>query len=302
MDKHLDSFLDHLRLSRRASEHTLRGYSSDINRFLEFARQADGEIDRVLLRRYLVHLQKDGRAKSSVARALASLRAFFGYLMKRGIVDTDPTEGFRGPGQPTRLPKVVPEDIIMRLMEAPDRQSPVGLRDCAILETLYATGLRVSELLSLRVADVESGADEVVVTGKRDKQRVALIGSHARAAIDAYLSMGRPHLAAKNPQPPEALFLGHRGTRLVATSVRRILDKHVEHVCGTLKISPHTLRHSFATHLMDHGADLRSVQELLGHESVSTTEIYTHVSRERLKEVYDRTHPRASADADVMQR
>jgi site-specific recombinase XerD len=269
MQEHLDSFIDHLRVFRQVSRHTLRAYSSDINGFLAFARNAECEIDRLLVRRYLVHLQKTEHAKSSVSRAMASLRAFFGYLVKRKIVEADPTDGLRGR---------------------------------AILEVLYATGLRVSELLSLRVYDMRSGVDEIVVTGKRNKQRVVLLGSHAMLAVETYISSGRPQLAVQNPDPPNALFLGYRGTKLVATSVRRILNKYVEEVSDTLKISPHTLRHSFATHLMDHGADLRSVQELLGHESVATTQIYTHVSQERLKEVYNRTHPRASADAENLER
>lgn len=187
-------------------------------------------------------------------------------------------------------------------MSAPDITNPLGLRDKAILETLYATGLRVSELLSLTLEDVRSGSDEIRVIGKRDKERIVIIGSKAREAIDGYLSAGRPKLAAAGKKWTDALFLGFRGTPMVSSSVRRIVDKHVESVSDSLKISPHTLRHSFATHMMNHGADLRSVQELLGHENITTTEIYTHVSRERLKEVYDRAHPRASAGAEEMQR
>jgi tyrosine recombinase XerC len=302
MEEHLDTFLDHLRLSRRASEHTLRAYSSDVNALFAFARQAGSEVDQLLIRRYLAHLQKTGHAKSSVARGIAAFRAFFKYLVKREIVALDPTEGLRAPKQPRRLPKVVSEDLITHLMDAPDTRAALGLRDRAILETLYATGLRVSELLGLRTDDISPGVDEITVLGKRDKQRVVLIGSRAMDALSAYLTVGRPQLAAKNLERQDALFLGYRGTELVASSVRRILDKYVEQVSDTLKISPHTLRHSFATHLMNHGADLRSVQELLGHESVVTTQIYTHVSRERLKEVYDRAHPRASAETDTLER
>jgi len=302
MEEHLDFFIDHMRLARRASEHTLRAYSSDVNGLLAFARQAGSDVDQLLIRRYVVHLQKTGHAKCSVARGIAAFRAFFKYLVKRGIVDIDPTEGLRGPKQSRRLPKVVSEDVIGHLMTAPDERAPIGLRDRAILETLYATGLRVSELLSLQTNDITQGVDEISVIGKRDKQRIVLIGSKAMESLSAYISIARPQLAAKNPTPPDALFLGYRGTALVASSVRRILDRYVEQVSDTLKISPHTLRHSFATHLMNHGADLRSVQELLGHESVVTTQIYTHVSRERLKEVYDRTHPRASADDQRLQR
>lgn len=298
----VDAFLDHLRLIRHASEHTLKGYSSDVIGFLEFVRRSEAPVDQLLVRRYLAHLQKAGRAKSSVARKIAALRAFFRYLVKRGTIVADPTEGVRAPRQGRRLPKVVAEDLIQPLMLAPDPTTPTGLRDRAILEVLYATGLRVSELLSLRMGDIGPATDEIRVIGKRNRERVVLVGSAAREAVAAYLANGRPRLAAKSKSPTTALFLGHRGTPLVPSSVQRIVGGHVEKVSESLKISPHTLRHSFATHLMNHGADLRSVQELLGHENVTTTQIYTHVSRERLKEVYDRTHPRAESAADRLER
>jgi tyrosine recombinase XerC len=302
MKEHLDSFLDHLRLARRASEHTLRAYSSDVLGLLEFARQAGCEVDQLLIRRYLVHLQKSGQSKSSVARRIAAFRSFFRYLAKRGIIEIDPAEAIRAPKQSRALPKVVSEEVVGHLMNAPDARTPVGLRDRAILETLYATGLRVSELISLKVGDIAEGVDEITVIGKRDKQRVVLLGSRAMEALSAYLSVARPQFAAKSAARTDALFLGCRGTAMVARTVGRIVDRYVEQVSGTLKISPHTLRHSFATHMMNHGADLRSVQELLGHENVTTTQIYTHISRERLKEVYDRAHPRASADTERLER
>lgn len=302
MEEHLDSFINHLRLARSASEHTLRAYSSDLVGLLSFARESGAEVDQMLIRRYLVHLQKNGQAKSSVSRKIAAFRAFFKYLLKRELIEIDPTEGVRGPKQSRRLPKVVSEDVVTHLVEAPDARIPTGIRDRAILETLYASGMRVSELVSLRVSDILPGSDEITVIGKRNKQRIVLLGSNALQALSIYLEHARPLLAAKNPNPPNALFLGYRGTAMVPSSVQRIVDKYVEQVSDTLKISPHTLRHSFATHLMNHGADLRSVQELLGHESVVTTQIYTHVSRERLKEVYDRAHPRASSDADRLER
>ena len=314
MEEDLDSFIDHLRLARNASGHTLRAYSSDVLAFLAFARESGAAVDQALVRRYLAHLHKSGLAKSSMVRKLAAMRSFYGYLVKRGLVHADPTDGIRGPRLPRGLPKTLLEDQVESLMAAPDAKTPTGLRDRAILETLYATGLRVSELLSLTVDDVTGGIDELRVIGKRNKERIVLLGSKARSALDTYLHNGRPQLAAKaqpksqitnhksqitNPQP---LFLGYRGTPLVASSVRRIVDKHVESFSESLKISPHTLRHSFATHLMDHGADLRSVQELLGHESVVTTQVYTHVSRERLKSVYDLAHPRATTGAERLER
>ena len=302
MERSLDAFLDHLRLIRHASEHTLTAYASDVLAFLEYARETDAPIDQALVRRYLAHLQRKRYARSSAARKTAALRAFFAYLVKQGIIEADPTEGVRTPKQSRRLPKVLGEDHIQALMDAPDPGTPTGLRDRAILELLYATGMRISELLSLKTRDVTSGSDEIRIIGKRNKERIVLVGSHALDAVAAYVLEGRPKLAALAENPPDALFLGRRGTALVATSVRRMLDKHVRAVSLSLKISPHTLRHSFATHLMDHGAYLRSIQELLGHESARTTQIYTHVSRERLKEVYDRAHPRAALGNERLER
>lgn len=294
MKERLDSFIEYMRLVKRSSEHTLAGYSADVLAFFDFAEDTSAPIDQILIRRYLAHLQKTGHGKSSVARKLAALRAFFQYLAKHDIIEIDPTEGVRSPKQSRPLPKVVREEQIETLMSTPDPTTPEGLRDRAILETLYSTGLRLSELLSLRTADISKKTDELNVIGKRNKERVVLIGSTALDALNQYILYGRPKLASKSERQTDALFLGFRGTKLVASSVRRILAKHVEKVSDSLKISPHTLRHSFATHMMDHGADLRSVQELLGHENVTTTQIYTHVSRERLKEVYDRAHPRAA--------
>ncbi len=302
MEEYLDAFMNHLRLARSASEHTLRAYSSDLTGLFVFASEAGAEVDQLLIRRYLVHIQKSGQAKTSASRKIAAFRAFFKYLLKRGLIGLDPTEGIRGPKQGRRLPKVLSEDIAEHLVEAPDLSTPTGIRDRAILETLYASGIRVSELVSLRTGDIIPGVDEIRIVGKRNKERIVLLGSNAMQALGSYLELARPKLAAKRIDPPDALFLGYRGTAMVPSSVQRIVDKYVEQVSDTLKISPHTLRHSFATHLMNHGADLRSVQELLGHESVVTTQIYTHVSRERLKEVYDRAHPRASSEDERLQR
>jgi tyrosine recombinase XerC len=302
MEKCLDSFIDHLRLVKHASEHTLTAYSADVAAFLAFAKNTSASLDQMLVRRYLAHLQSEGQAKTSMARKLTALRTFFGYLVRHDMIASDPTEGVRAPRLPRKLPQVMPEETLVKLLGAPDPTTPIGLRDRAILELLYATGLRVSELLSLTVDDIQTTVDELRVIGKRDKERVVLIGRAARESLSAYLEHGRPKLAAMSKKQTDALFLGHRGTKLVASSVLRLVDKHIVAVSGSLKISPHTLRHCFATHMMNHGADLRSVQELLGHASIATTQIYTHVSQEHLKEVYDRAHPRAGAGIDRMER
>lgn len=296
MQKEIDLFIDHLRIVKRSSPHTVRSYSSDIVQFVEFAREAGQDAyDYPLLRRYLAHLQRQGCARTSVARKIAALRSFFKFLVKKGIIQTDPAAGVVAPRREKRLPKFLREEQIESLLEAPDCSNPAGLRDRAILETLYATGLRVSELVALNVIDID-GSDEVRTVGKGEKERVVLLGRAAREAIADYLASGRGKLAARSKDVTAALFLNQRGSRLTARSVGRIVDRYVSSVSDSLKISPHALRHTFATHLLAHGADLRAVQELLGHSSAATTQIYTHITRERLKEVYDRAHPRAKTE------
>jgi integrase/recombinase XerC len=300
VQRELDMFIDHLNISRRASAHTVKGYSSDLVQFIAFAAEAeDGEIklsdvDYLLIRRYLAHLLRTGAARTSMERKLASLRAFFRFLTKKGLVEADPTIGIATPKKEKRLPSFLREEQIDLLMQVPDCSKPEGLRDRAILEMLYATGLRVSELVSLNLRDIHGSAEEIRVMGKGTKQRIVLTGSAAREALAEYLASGRSRLAGKSRHVEEkALFLNGHGARLGDRDVRRIIDKYIGSVSDSLKISPHTMRHTFATHLLAHGADLRAVQELLGHSSVSTTQIYTHVTRERMKEVYDKAHPRA---------
>ncbi|MEN6371490.1 MAG: tyrosine recombinase XerC [Armatimonadota bacterium] len=296
MEKDLDRFIDYLKIVKRVSPHTLRSYSSDIVQFLEFAKEAQSETwDYPLIRRFLAHLQRQGCKKTSVARKIAALRAFFKYLVRKGVLSADPTSGVVPPRKEKKLPKFLREEQIDALLEAPDLSEPLGLRDRAILETLYATGLRVSELVAMNLDDIGE-TDELRTIGKRSKERVVLLGRAAMEAIAEYISSVRPVLAVKSQNQSGALFLNYKGGRLTARSVGRIVDKYVTMVSDSLKISPHSLRHTFATHLLANGADLRSVQELLGHESASTTQIYTHVTRERLKEVYDRAHPRAKTE------
>ncbi|MEN6520887.1 MAG: tyrosine recombinase XerC [Armatimonadota bacterium] len=296
MEKDLDRFIDYLKIVKRVSPHTLRSYSSDIVQFLEFAKEAQTETwDYPLIRRFLAHLQRQGCEKTSVARKIAALRSFFTYLVRKGVLDADPTSGVVPPRKEKKLPKFLREEQIDVILEAPDPSEPLGLRDRAVLETLYATGLRVSELVAMDLDDIGE-TDEVRTVGKGSKERVVLLGRAAMEAIAEYISAARPILAVKSQDQCSALFLNYRGGRLTARSVGRIVDKYVAMVSDSLKISPHSLRHTFATHLLAHGADLRSVQELLGHESASTTQIYTHVTRERLKEVYDRAHPRAKTE------
>jgi integrase/recombinase XerC len=296
VDRELDDFIDHLNIVKRASVHTVRNYSSDIAQFLEFARQAEVDVyDYPLIRRYLAHLQREGSAKTSVARKVAAIKAFFRYLVSKGMIESDPMTGVVAPRQDKKLPKFLRGEQIEALISAPDDSEALGMRDRAILETLYASGMRVSELVGIDLADID-GSDEIRTLGKGSKERVVLVGRAAREAIVHYVASARPELAVKAKQRTDALFLNHRGGRLSARSVGRIVDRYVEKVSDSLKISPHTLRHTFATHLLAGGADLRAVQELLGHTSAATTQIYTHVTRERLKEVYDKAHPRAKIE------
>ncbi|MFQ3548664.1 MAG: tyrosine recombinase, partial [Armatimonadota bacterium] len=258
-------------------------------------------IDQLLIRKYLVHLQKEGKSRASIARILASIRSYYKYLLMRNLIDKDPTEGIRAPKQDKTLPKVLRQDAVEALLNCPDLTTTLGIRDKAIIELLYSTGMRISELLSLKISDVQNN-DEIRVIGKRNKERITIIGSMARSSLNDYLLKSRPLLTRKSKVYTDALFISQKGTPMVDTTVRRLLDKYMIIVSDSLKISPHTIRHSFATHLLDNGADLRTVQEMLGHESISTTQIYTHISTDRLKEVYDRTHPRANIGGEDMQR
>jgi tyrosine recombinase XerC len=289
MEKEVDRFIDHLKIIKRASTHTIRNYASDVIGFLEFAAESKADVwDYPLIRRFLAHLQRQGCARTSISRKIAALRSFFKYLVRKGIIDSDPTAGVVAPRREKKLPRFLRRDQIEALLQAPDSDTPIGLRDRAILETLYATGLRVSELVSLDSSDIGK-SDEIRTIGKGRKERIVLVGRAAREAIAEYLTSGRPMLAIKAKDQCNALFLNYKGTRLTTRSVGRIVDNHIQSVSDSL-------RHTFATHMLAGGADLRSVQELLGHSSAATTQIYTHVTRERLKEVYDKAHPRAKAE------
>jgi integrase/recombinase XerC len=245
------------------------------------------------LRRFLAHLHAKDYARTSIARKLSSLRALYRFLRGSGTAREDPTVGISSPRQRRRLPRFLFESDIEKLLSAPDSNTPLGLRDRAILETLYATGVRVSELVSLTVSQCERSS-ELRITGKGDRERIVMLGRPARAAIDTYLAEGRPHLLARGEGDDHGrLFLNHRGGPLTDRSVRRVVHRHILQACAQHDIGPHALRHTFATHLLEAGADLRAVQELLGHASLSTTQIYTHVTRRRLREVYDQAHPRA---------
>jgi len=292
----LDSFLEYIESERNFSEHTLRAYSADI---VEFVRHSDrgeslkpDDVDHLMLRRYLAYLRDTGRSRSTIARKLASLRTFFKYLVREEMMEDNPAADMRTPRKEKRLPGVLDEKQVRRLIEQPETDSFLGLRDRAILEILYSTGIRASELVGANIEDVDLLGEVIKVRGKRKKERLAHLGSFAVAAIKDYLDARR--LQPRAPMfDKRALIVNRFGKRLSDRSLRRTISKYFRQACLELKVTPHTLRHSFATHLLDRGADLRSVQELLGHESLQTTQIYTHVSTERLKKVYEKAHPRA---------
>lgn len=288
------AFLDASRSERDLSPNTISSYMSDLEHFRSFCRRASvtdvADVERALLRRYLAHLSELNYSRRTIARKFSSIRACMSWALHTGRIAVDPSLDIPVPKLDHPLPKVVKPSEAAALCELPPADEARGLRDRAIIEILYGSGVRVSELCSLDLEDVDLRRGSIVVEGKGRKERKLPLSEPACRALERYVTEGRGDLA--RPSSGSALFLGVRGGRLGTRAVRSMLDRYTRLEEGS-KISPHTLRHSFATHLLDAGADLRAVQELLGHEDLATTQIYTHVSTERLKAVYERTHPRA---------
>lgn len=288
------AFLEHLRGERLASPHTLRSYEGDLAVFCRYLEQSEPELrdpldaDAKQLRGFSAWLNSEGHAPSTVARRLACLRAFYKFLRRRNLIPSDPAAGLRNPRQTKRLPKQIGIEETIRFLEAIPTQSSLGVRDRAMFEVLYGGGLRVSELVALDLEDLDLPQAVVRVRGKGRRERISPIGAEAVHWIELWLNVRH---VRRSGVP--ALFLNRFGGRLTARSVARLLERHWARQGHSRRVSPHTLRHSFATHLLEHGADLRSVQELLGHRRLTTTQIYTHVSRERLLGVYNDAHPRA---------
>ncbi|MFY9186859.1 MAG: tyrosine recombinase XerC [Bacillota bacterium] len=296
----IDGFLGYLSLEKGYSSNTINAYANDLRTFADFVEDMYGDdvnpglgnITGREIRAYLAHLQKANYSRQTIARRLAALRAFFSYLCSKGIISQNPAKGVRTPKERRRIPPFLREDEVTSLLEAPSGDTPLGLRDRAILETLYAAGLRVGELVGLDLDSVDLATGYVRAYGKGSKERIVPLGKKAVSALAKYLERGRPKLALKGKEP-KALFLNRNGTRLSARAVQIMVNKYIDKASINKEISPHALRHSFATHLLDRGADLRAVQELLGHATISTTQLYTHMTRKRLRVVYDRAHPRA---------
>ncbi|MRR33310.1 tyrosine recombinase XerC [bacterium] len=292
MKNEIDAFCRYLDTERNVSPHTLKAYRTDLELFMGFVRadqggEADVEaVTHLTVRRYLATLHRELR-KTTSGRKLAAIRSFFKYLAREGKVRKNPAELVSTPKKEKKVPFHLDIDEVTTLVTAPGGSDLLSLRDRAILETLYSCGLRVSELTGLDVGGVDLEQGMVRVLGKGGKERIVPLGSHAAAALSDYLE------ARDQPPLGAPLMLNARGGRLTSRSVGRIVDRHILKLAAMKKVSPHTLRHTFATHLLEGGADLRAIQELLGHASLSTTQKYTHVSIDRLMEVYDKAHPKA---------
>ncbi|WP_207934770.1 tyrosine recombinase XerC [Actinomadura sp. KC06] len=292
----VSDFGRHLRAERDVSPHTLRAYLGDLNDLIGYAADIGvtepADLDVSLLRAWLARQHALGRSRATLARRTAAVRAFTRHLHRRGRLSDDPGLLLGTPKRQRDLPEVLTRDEAARLLDTMDTQGPVGLRDLAVLEMLYATGVRVSELCGLDIDDLDTGRGTVRVLGKGGRERTVPVGEPAARAVQDWLRAGRPALVNDDSGP--ALFLGARGGRLHPTSARRIVHARISEVGQITDMSPHGLRHSAATHLLEGGADLRSVQEILGHASLQTTQLYTHVSAERLKQVHRQAHPRGA--------
>lgn len=286
MNCHIQSFLQKLAVEKNYSEHTLLNYRLDLEEFFLFLGHDDVKaVDYPVLRRFLAHLRAKDLKPRSVARKLSSLRSFFKYLQREGVIEKNPAALLQTPKLDKTLPHFMTEQDAVRLMDAPAGDTLSDRRDKAIVETLYSAGIRVSELVGMSVTDVDLISNVIKVFGKGKKERIVPMGEKACAALTDYL-------AARGSEA-KAVFLNKSGGRLTARSVRNIINKHITRQSVAQKVHPHMLRHSFATHMLDHGADLRCVQELLGHVNLSTTQIYTHLTTDRLRQVYAKAHPRA---------
>lgn len=306
MEQLLTQFLEHLRYERNVSEHTLRNYQSDLEQFIDHLAPAHSkngkrnfpslaDIDHITIREWLATLHTAQKKKSSIARKLAALRTFFQFLVREGLVEQNPAKLVATPRQEKKLPKHLSIEDAIKFIETPDTDTELGKRDRAMLELMYATGVRVAELTKMNIGHIDFRNRLIRVTGKRRKERIVPFGEPALDALKAYLDVREGFLnnAPISEREPEALFLNYQGTRITTRSVGRMVDKYIRVCAGKYDISPHALRHSFATHLLDSGADLRDIQELLGHARLSSTQIYTHVSMEKLIQVYDKAHPKA---------
>ncbi|RBW69868.1 tyrosine recombinase XerC [Bacillus taeanensis] len=295
--KLISSFFEYLQIEKNCSVSTVETYKRDIEHFVCFMKQQAihrfAAVSYASVRLYLTELYEQGLARKTVARKISCLRSFYKFLMRECFVEHNPFMMTSLPRKESHLPKFLYEEELGKLFAAADITTPLGQRDQAILELLYATGIRVSECCRINIADIDFSIGTVLVLGKGRKERYVPIGSFALEALQYYINDGRHKILSQAASKTNALFLNYRGERLSERSIRTSLKKIIEKTALNIHISPHVLRHTFATHLLNEGADLRSVQELLGHANLSTTQIYTHVSKDRLREVYMNHHPRS---------
>jgi len=303
MQEVFNKYITYLEVERNASPYTVRNYTSDLLGFFQFLKEKGidslREVDKNVLRDYLRHLMEQGLVKASIARKLSAIRSFYRYLIREEIISTSPVATTSSPKLDKRLPSFLTTDEMTRLLEAPDVSTPQGQRDRALLELLYASGLRVSELANLNLEQVNLNSREIRVWGKGSKERMVLMGEPAARSLTAYLNQGRLELLGNKRS--SALFLNRYGERLTERSVQIEIQEIAEKAGIGKRVHPHMLRHTFATHLLDGGADLRVVQELLGHASLSSTQIYTHVSKSQAKKVYLSAHPMAQEKDDKLE-
>ncbi|MDD4803323.1 MAG: tyrosine recombinase XerC [Syntrophomonas sp.] len=299
--KHVEGFLTHLRVEKSASQLTLISYKTDLIQFFDFLagyyhinreELTVSSLNHLAVREYISNMQKKELSRATIARKLAALRSYVKYLCRENVLEGNPIANISTPKQEKKLPRFLYTMEIDMLLDAPDTTKQAGMRDKAILETLYAAGVRVSELVGINLSDLDLDEEWIIIRGKGSKERLAPLGRKAKAALINYIVNGRPYYLFKSKAANDALFLNKSGTRISARSIRNIINKYVEQLAINHKVSPHTLRHSFATHLLNGGADLRAVQELLGHVKLSTTQIYTHLTRDRIKAIHNESHPR----------
>lgn len=299
MKKHLQTFMQYVSVERGLARNTLESYERDLTLYLDYLNKQDiqtmQETRKSHITHYLLHLKQLGRANSTVSRTMVSIRSFYQFLVRERLLDSDPSLHMNTPKVTRRLPKALNVNEVEDLLNSPRTETAHGMRDKAMLEVLYATGIRVSELVSLNVSSVNLGMGFLRVIGKGSKERIIPLGRIAIQFLEEYIQTKRSMLIKPNTEL-DVLFLNHLGTRLTRQGFWKIIKKYALKAQIHKDIMPHTLRHSFATHLLENGADLRSVQEMLGHADISTTQIYTHVTKTRMKEVYDQTHPRAKMD------
>lgn len=295
MEELFQKYIRYLEVERGISAYTVRNYTTDIRGFLDFLSGNKvtllDNVDRSMMRRYLGWLQEQGIVRGSISRKLSALRSFYRYLMRENLVNAEPLSSLSAPKLEQRLPTFLTEDEIVRLVEAPDIRTPNGMRDRAILELLYAAGLRLSEIVDLNVGDVDLNARQIRAWGKGSKERMVLMGRPAAEALSRYVKNGRNKLLGR--KKTTALFLNRFGNRIARRRIEYIIKKYALQAGLDMRVYTHMLRHTFATHMLDGGADLRTVQELLGHAKLATTQVYTHVSQNQIRRTYLAAHPRS---------